>query len=118
MAPDDKSRGGSDWSGIYTQAISQTGLKVPYLEFGPHYGLDEVQAAVEAMNSDILTQGPYLKLFQEEFARYVGTEYAFGVSSCTGALEIATQLLEIKEGDEVIVPAITFIATVNGRCSY
>ena len=109
--PKDDRKSGSDWSGIYQQAISQSGLKVPYLEFGPHYGVDEVQAAVEAMNSEILTQGRYLKLFQEEFAQYIGSQYALGVSSCTGALEIATQLLEIGEGDEVIVPAITFIAT-------
>lgn len=102
----------SDWSGIYRQALEQGGLVVPYREVGPHYGLEEVEAAVEAMRGEILTQGPFLKAFQEEFAEHVGTKYALGVSSCTGALEIATQLLEIREGDEVIVPAITFIATI------
>ena len=102
----------TDWSGIYRQALEQGGLVVPYREVGPLYGLEEVEAAVEAMRGEILTQGPFLKAFQEEFAEYVGTDYALGVSSCTGTLEIATQLLEIGEGDEVIVPAITFIATV------
>jgi len=102
---------GSDWAGIYDAAIAQQHLKVPYREMGPHYGLEEVQAAVEAMQGDILTLGPYLKRFQQEFAEYLGCEYAFGVSSCTGALEIATQLLEIEAGDEVIVPGITFIAS-------
>ena len=91
---------------------NRAGLVVPYREVGPHYGLEEVEAAVEAMRGEILTQGPFLKAFQEEFAEYVGTDYALGVSSCTGALEIAMQLLEIREGDEVIVPAITFIATI------
>ena len=100
-----------DWHGSGPGAVSQSGLKVPYLEFGPHYGLEEARAALEAMQSEILTLGPYLELFQQEFAEYLGCEYAFGVSSCTGALEIATQLLELGEGDEVIVPAITFIAT-------
>lgn len=110
--PDNEKSQGSDWSGIYQAALTQTHLKVPYREMGPHYGLEEVQAAVEAMQGDILTLGPYLKLFQNEFAAYHECKYAFGVSSCTGALEIATQLLEIDEGDEVIVPAITFISTV------
>ena len=64
---------------------------VPYREVGPHYGLEEVEAAVEAMRGEILTQGPFLKAFQEEFAAYVGTDYALGVSSCTGALEIAAR---------------------------
>ena len=102
---------GSDWAGVYEAAMAQQHLKVPYREMGPHYGLEEVQAAVEAMQGDILTLGPCLKRFQQEFAQYLGCEYAFGVSSCTGALEIATQLLEIEAGDEVIVPGITFIAS-------
>lgn len=101
----------SNWAGIYDAAITQQGLKVPYREMGPHYGMEEVQAVVEAMQADILTLGPFLKKFQQEFAEYLGCDYAFGVSSCTGALEIATQLLEIDEEDEVIVPGITFIAT-------
>ena len=47
--------------------------------------MEEVQVAVEAMQGDILTLGPYLKRFQKEFANYLGCQYAFGVSSCTGA---------------------------------
>jgi perosamine synthetase len=107
-----KKDGGSDWSGIYRQAVQQEGLKVPYREVGPHYGVEEIKAVIEVIQGDIYTQGPFLKLFQEEFADYMGARYAFGVSSCTGALEMATQILEIGKGDEVIVPAITFIATV------
>lgn len=103
---------GNDWSGIYKQAIEQEGLVVPYREVGPHYGLEEIQAVIEVVQGDIYTQGPFLKTFQDEFCEFIGSSYAFGVSSCTGALEIATQILEIKEGDEVIVPANTFISTV------
>ena len=51
----------SNWAGIYDAAIAQQGLKVPYREMGPHYGMEEVQAAVEAMQADILTLGPFLK---------------------------------------------------------
>jgi len=102
----------SDWSGIYQQAVQQEGLVVPYREVGPHYGLEEIKAVIEVIQGDIYTQGPFLKTFQEEFCSFNGSGFAFGVSSCTGALEIATQILEIGEGDEVIVPANTFIATV------
>jgi perosamine synthetase len=109
---EESSRGRPDWSGIYQQAVQQQGLVVPYREVGPQYGLEEIQAVIEVVQGDIYTQGPFLKLFQEEFCSYVECKYAFGVSSCTGALEIATQLLEIQEDDEVIVPANTFIATV------
>ena len=44
-------------------ALKQQHLKVPYREMGPHYGLEEAQAAIEAMQSDILTLGNYLKNF-------------------------------------------------------
>lgn len=107
-----KDRNLKDWSGTFSPPNQDGKLRVPFREVGNRYSLEEVQAVVEAMQTDILTQGPYLKKFQEEFAEYIGTKYAFGVSSCTAALEIATQLIGIKPGDEVIVPAITFISTV------
>ena len=60
--------------------------------------------------------GKDLQLFEEEFAKYCGTKYALGVDSGTGALELALRALEIKEGDEVIVPAFTFYATAASVC--
>jgi len=57
-----------------------------------------------------LTLGKYNRQFEEEFARYVGTEYAVAVSSGTGALEIILRALDI-EGHSVIVPTNTFFAT-------
>ena len=59
----------------------------------------------------LLTMGEYVESFEEKFARCIGTKYAVGTNSCTSALEIALKAIKIKETDEVIVPAQTFIAT-------
>ncbi|MFH0965391.1 MAG: DegT/DnrJ/EryC1/StrS family aminotransferase [Planctomycetota bacterium] len=102
---------GSDWSGT---GLPETGLKVDYPEICAMYGLEEVQAAVEAMQGPIYTLSTQTRLFQEEFARFIGTKYAFAVTNAANALEMAAYLLDVKEGDEVIVPAITFFSTTLG----
>lgn len=55
----------------------------------------------------------YIDKFEESFADWVGTKYAISTSSCTGALHIIMAALDIKEGDEVIVPEATWIATLS-----
>jgi len=55
--------------------------------------------------------GEEVRKFEEEFSRYCGTKYAVGVNSGTDALFLSLKALGIGEGDEVIVPAFTFIAT-------
>jgi perosamine synthetase len=55
----------------------------------------------------------YLTLFENEFTKYVDAKYALATSSCTGALQIALMALDIGEGDEVIVPDQTWVATAN-----
>ena len=52
-----------------------------------------------------------MREFEESFARLVGTKYAVCVNTCTSALEISLKALGLKQDDEVIVPAETFIAT-------
>lgn len=61
----------------------------------------------------ISSQGAYVKRFEKEFAEYCGAEYAVAVSNGTVALHLALAALDIKEGDEVIVPDLTFAASVN-----
>lgn len=53
----------------------------------------------------------YIIKFEEEFAKYIGVKHAMSTSSCTGALHLALAALDLKEGDEVIVPEVTWIAT-------
>ena len=61
----------------------------------------------------ISTFGPFVPEFEEKFARYISSKGAVAVQSGTAALHMALYELGIREGDEVIVPALTFIATIN-----
>lgn len=86
-------------------------LKVPYSFFGSIYDEDEKSMALAAMGQDTLTMGPQVAAFQKEFAAMCGVKHAFAVSNCTTGMHVATQLFDIKPGDEVIVTPNTFIAT-------
>jgi len=66
----------------------------------------------KVLQSGILTQGPKTTQFEEEFGKKVGAKYAYAVSSGTAALHLAYMSV-LKPGDEVIVPAFTFIATAS-----
>ena len=60
--------------------------------------------------------GDYIKKFENTFAEYVGAKHALATSSCTGAMHMALLALGIGEGDEVIVPDMTWIATASVVC--
>lgn len=67
----------------------------------------------EAMESGwVSSAGPYIDKFEKAFADYLGVKHAVSVTSGTAALHIALLSLGIKEGDEVIVPDFTMIASV------
>ncbi len=87
---------------------------IPAEGHGNLMGLEEIEAIVKVMKERIYTWGRFIDQFENEFADFLGVKYAYAVSSCTGALEIASKLLGIGPGDEVIVPAITFVATSYG----
>jgi perosamine synthetase len=74
---------------------------------------DDIQAVVDVLRSDFLTQGPKVAEFEEAFAAKVGAKYAVAVNSGTAALHACMVALGVGPGDEVIVPPITFTATVN-----
>lgn len=76
-------------------------------------GEEEINAVVEVLKSKWLSMGLVTQKFEQEFAKYLGVKYAFAVSSGTAALHIACRVLGIREGDEVIVPSLTFVATAN-----
>ncbi len=77
----------------------------------PEIGDDEIQSVVERLRSGWLTSGPMVKQFENEFAEKIGTPHAVAVNSCTAALHLALDAVGIQEGDEVIVPTMTFAAT-------
>jgi dTDP-4-amino-4,6-dideoxygalactose transaminase len=79
----------------------------------PAIGEDEIQSVVETLRSGWLTTGSKVKRFEEDFAKYVGAKHAVAVNSGTAALHLALDAAGIKEGDEVIVPTMTFTATAE-----
>ena len=85
--------------------------KVTNSYFGSIYGQEEKDAVLAAMDQEWLTNGPLTALFEEEFASYHDTNYAFTTSNCTAALHIASDLLNLQPEDEVITTPCTFIAT-------
>src|SRR6185503_17977561 len=66
-----------------------------------------------ALESGWVVQGKYVKEFEEKFSVFTGARYSSATSSCTTALHIAVAALGLKPGDEVIVPAFTWVSTAN-----
>lgn len=79
----------------------------------PQIDEEEIRAVVETLRSGWLTTGLKAKQFEEDFARYVGAGHAVAVNSCTAALHLALETIGISEGDEVIVPTMTFTASAE-----
>ena len=86
-------------------------IRVPF--FIPDISKSDKLAVMNALNSHMLTDGPQLRKFEREFAKYTGSKYAVGVSNGTASLHLALKALGLKKGDEVIIPDITFVATAN-----
>ncbi len=78
-----------------------------------HLGEREFASVKETLQSAFLTAGPRTAEFEEKFARYLGVHHALGLTSCTAGLFLALKALGVGEGDEVIVPAMTFMASSN-----
>ena len=79
----------------------------------PTIGKQEKLALCEVIDSGWLTMGDRVDVFEKEFAALHGVTEAVAVNSCTAALHLALIALGIGPGDEVLVPSLTFVATVN-----
>ncbi|MFZ0005112.1 MAG: DegT/DnrJ/EryC1/StrS family aminotransferase [Methanoregula sp.] len=79
----------------------------------PVIGPDEVAAVSDVLKSGMLAQGDKVAEFEQKFATYCGTAQAVAVSNGTTALHAALLACDIGPGDEVIVPAFSFIATAT-----
>ena len=80
----------------------------------PPYTGNEDKHVLAAMGSEKISgDGPYTQRCQEWFENYLGCKKALLTPSCTHALEMAALLIDIKPGDEVIMPSYTFVSTAN-----
>jgi dTDP-4-amino-4,6-dideoxygalactose transaminase len=87
------------------------------LEPGLAAARGEIEAAIaRVISSGAFVAGPDVRAFEQEMARYLGVRHCVGVNSGTDALVIALRALGIGAGDEVIVPAFTFVASAEAVC--
>ena len=79
----------------------------------PHVGEEEVEAVRKVLLSGNYVSGKNVEEFEQAFAEYIGVKYAIAVNSGTAALHIALEASGVGAGDEVIVPPLTFFATIS-----
>jgi len=76
-------------------------------------GREEERAVLRVLRSRWLSSGPVTERFEKAFSEYLGGGHAIAVSNGTAALHLALASLGMREGDEVILPSLTFVATAN-----
>jgi perosamine synthetase len=87
------------------------GLRVPITK--PAFGEAERRAVLQPLETGWVVQGPRVQEFERRFADYAGAGNAVATTSCTTALHLAVAVLGLKPGDEVLVPAFTWVSTAN-----
>jgi perosamine synthetase len=91
-----------------------TNITKTHLPFArPLIGEEETKAVNEVLKGHVFTHGPNCTAFEEAFAKYIGAKHAITLSSCTAGLHLALMAHDIGPGDEVIVPAMTHVATAH-----
>jgi len=80
---------------------------------GPTIDEEEYRLVKDALDQGNISQGKYVKKFQDNLGEYIGTKYSLAICNGTSALHLAIESLGIGKGDEVIVPSHTFISSVN-----
>jgi dTDP-4-amino-4,6-dideoxygalactose transaminase len=85
--------------------------KIPLFDL--NFDEAESKAAYDVIKSGWISTGPKCLEFEEKFASMLGAKHAVSLANCTVALHLALVILGIKDGDEVIVPSLTFVATAN-----
>jgi perosamine synthetase len=86
-------------------------MKVTWSE--PTIGKQELNSVVNSFEASWLTMGPKVKKFEELFSSYLDVNHAVAVNNGTTALDLVLKAVGVKENDEVIVPAMTYIATAT-----
>ena len=79
----------------------------------PYISEDDVKAVAEAVRNKRLSQGEHVEKFEKAFSNYLKSKQALAVTNGTAALHLALLSMDVKSGDEVIVPSFTFVASSN-----
>jgi dTDP-4-amino-4,6-dideoxygalactose transaminase len=74
---------------------------------------EDINAVVEALKADFLTQGPKIAEFEQAFAHYIGSKYAVAVANGTAALHLNALALGVQPGQKIITTPLTFAASAN-----
>src|ERR1035441_2425761 len=89
-------------------------MRNSYLVFGqPLIEEPEIEEVAKSLRAAWLGTGPKVAVFEQLVAEYKGVKHAVAVNSCTAGLHLGCLALGLQPGDEVIVPAMTFCATIN-----
>ena len=86
-------------------------MNIPFHK--PHITQNEIDSVIETMQSGWLTMGPKTIEFENVFRAYIDSQFAISVNSATAALHLALNAVGVGNGDEVIIPTNTFIATAE-----
>lgn len=86
-------------------------MRVPWAM--PYIGKEELDEVIDTVKSTWVTMGPKVKKLESEIASYIGVKHGIAVNSGTAALDVALKMIDVQPGDEVIIPAMTYIATAN-----
>ncbi len=89
-------------------------MEIPFHK--PYISEEEIAEVVDTLKSGWITMGPKTIRFEEEFAGYISSKYAIAVNSGTAALHLAVKAIDLRPGDEVIIPTTTFTATGEVIC--
>jgi dTDP-4-amino-4,6-dideoxygalactose transaminase len=79
----------------------------------PWFGAEEVSALERVIESGWVAQGPQVAQFESRFAEAMASSFAVATSNCTTALHLALVVAGVRQGDDVVVPSFSFIATAN-----
>jgi perosamine synthetase len=74
---------------------------------------EEIQSVIDPLQSGWLVQGPQVKSFEDKWCEFTGAPRSLAVTSCTAGMHLALAALDLGPGDEVILPAFTWISTAN-----
>ncbi|SNB47012.1 DegT/DnrJ/EryC1/StrS aminotransferase family protein [Geobacter sp. DSM 9736] len=87
-------------------------FRIPFSGRAHYYSDEEIAVVINAMQTaDPLTQGHFRTNFESSFSSYIGVDHSFAVCNATAALEMAAQLCQFEDGDEVIIPSHTFTSS-------